>query len=69
MKYGYGITLLIAISVACSGCAIPALTGLKHVKTASGTEYSFITGADIGFSLNGIDRVHNERGIKPEGAK
>ena len=46
-----------------SACAVPLLTGVKNIKTAGGTEISFITGADFRLGANGIDTVDERRGI------
>ncbi len=66
------LTLLLAAAI-CSlnltGCAGPLLFGLKEVETSSGAKYKFITGADFGVSLNGVDTVENVRGIKPTEGK
>jgi hypothetical protein len=47
------------------GC-VPLITGLKQYKEADGSEWNFITGADITFGANGLDSVDNNRGINPE---
>lgn len=60
----YGTMMIVVVSL--SGCLAPALLGVKDIRTAGGTQISFITGADIGVSMNGTDTVDNNRGIKPE---
>ena len=56
------IALLIIVSTL-SGCAAPLLLGVKSYKSGD-THIEFVTGADIGFSANGINNVNNQRGIK-----
>lgn len=47
---------------------LEVLTGcVKHIETSGGTKIDFVTGLDVGASLNGVDTVQNERGIKPKG--
>jgi hypothetical protein len=59
--------ILIVISVSLfSGCAIPALLGVKSYQSGD-TKIDFITGMDVGFGMNGIDTVNNNRGISQEG--
>lgn len=50
-----------------TGCAVPMLTGLKEIETKKdgGTRYTFMTGADFHIGANGIDRVDDKRGIRP----
>lgn len=48
-----------------SSCAVPAILGVKSIKTAGGTEVNFITGADFRIGANGIDQVQEKRGIEP----
>lgn len=63
------ILAAVIIAMACSalqGCAVPALLGVKSYQSGD-TRIEFITGADIGFSMNGVDSVSNSRGISPEG--
>lgn len=56
--------LILTVSILLlSGC-IPLVTGIKEYKSGS-TTISFITGFDTQASLNGIDTVNNQRGIKP----
>lgn len=50
-----------------SGC-VPLVTGIKEYKSGD-TTISFITGFDTSASLNGIDTVDNQRGIRPSGVK
>lgn len=47
-----------------SGC-VPAILGVKEIKTAGGTHISFITGAGASVSANGLDTINDNRGIKP----
>lgn len=69
------VGILLPVLAAClilsamAGCAIPALTGLKEVEyTKDGnSKYTFMTGADFHIGANGIDRVDDKRGIKPNG--
>lgn len=61
------IMLGLAIHLLCA--CVPVLTGLKQIKTNKdgSSEYNFITGLDVGASLNGVDTVNNNRGINPNG--
>lgn len=62
-----GVGAAVLVAVLCSalqGCAVPALLGVKSYQSGD-TRIEFITGADIGFSMNGIDQVNNSRGIAP----
>jgi len=59
--------LLMALIVAsCSGCIVPAVLGVKTYQSGD-TKVEFITGVDFGFGMNGVDAVHNERGISRSG--
>jgi hypothetical protein len=49
--------------LALQGC-VPLVTGIKEYKSGD-TTISFITGFDTSASLNGIDTVDNQRGIRP----
>jgi hypothetical protein len=49
-----------------SGCAVPALLGVKSYQSGE-TKIDFITGVDFGFGMNGIDTVNNNRGISQDG--
>lgn len=62
---GVFISILLAIILSQTGCAIPALTGLKSIRTSGGTEISFMTGTDFHVGMNGVDRVEDKRGIAP----
>lgn len=59
------LLLAVACNIFLSGCLIPALTGVKEIRKdkEGNTTYSFITGADLSFGVNGIDNVKNTRGI------
>lgn len=48
-----------------TGCAAPLLLGMKTYRSGD-TRIDFITGADLGLSVNGIDHVDNRRGITSE---
>lgn len=68
MKIGY-IALIIALILGVmnlTACAGPLLLGIKEYRGSDGSVTKFITGADFGLSLNGIDTVENVRGIRPE---
>ena len=68
MKIGY-ISLIIALVLGLmnlTACAGPLLLGVKEYQGSDGSRVKFITGADLGLSLNGIDTVENVRGINPE---
>lgn len=59
--------LVLALIVsACSGCVVPAVLGVKSYQSGD-TKIDFITGVDFGFGMNGVDAVHNERGISKAG--
>jgi hypothetical protein len=59
--------ILTVISVSfLSGCAVPALLGVKSYQSGD-TRIDFITGMDVGIGMNGIDTVNNNRGISQEG--
>ena len=63
-----GVGVAVAAAVICSalsGCAVPALLGVKSYQSGD-TRIEFITGVDFGIGMNGIDQVQNSRGIKPE---
>lgn len=57
-------TILLIISIQLLTGCIPLVTGIKEYKSGD-TTISFITGFDTQASLNGIDTVNNQRGIKP----
>lgn len=57
--------IMVVMVVALNGCMVPALTGIKEIKTAGGTQIKFITGFDLHSGMNGIDRVADSRGIHP----
>lgn len=65
-----GYIFLLGLTAACGIVAItqtscvPLITGIKEYKSGE-TTISFITGFDTSASLNGIDTVDNQRGIKP----
>lgn len=68
MKIGY-IALIIALIIGVmnlTACAGPLLLGVKEYQGSDGSVTKFMTGADFGISLNGIDTVENVRGIRPE---
>jgi hypothetical protein len=58
--------VLISLSLSITGCAVPALLGVKSYQSGD-TRVEFITGVDFGFGMNGVDKVDNNRGISPEG--
>lgn len=60
--------LAVVVTVVLSGCAIPALLGVKSYQSGD-TRIEFITGVDVGLGMNGIDAVNNSRGITPSGVK
>lgn len=64
MKIGYLAILASAVLATLSGCAVPALLGVKSYKSGE-TQIDFITGVDFGFGMNGVDTVKNDRGISP----
>lgn len=68
MKIGYIAIILAGVIglLSLTACAGPALLGVKSYTGSDGSRVEFITGADFGLSLNGIDTVENVRGIKPE---
>jgi hypothetical protein len=62
------VVLAVVVTVVLSGCAIPALLGVKSYQSGD-TRIEFITGVDVGLGMNGIDAVNNTRGITPSEAK
>jgi hypothetical protein len=63
---GIGVVAILAVIMSVlSGCAVPALLGVKSYQSGD-TKIDFITGVDFGFGMNGIDTVKNNRGINPE---
>lgn len=62
MKYIIGFTIVISLS----GCAIPALLGVKsYDSNKDHTHIEFITGFNTEASLSGTDTLNNNKGIKP----
>lgn len=61
-----GGLVMAAIVASCSGCIVPAVLGVKTYQSGD-TKVEFITGVDFGFGMNGVDAVHNERGISRSG--
>lgn len=59
--------VLFAVVLLCSSAFVQGC--VKRIETSGGTKIDFITGFDVGASLNGIDTVQNQRGIKPADAK
>lgn len=61
--------LLLASVVLCFSCTacFPLFLGTKSIRKGD-FAVDFITGADVGFSVNGIDTVNDNRGIKPKGS-
>lgn len=61
------VLLLLAIvcALGMSGCTY--VMGPKQTIThADGTEIiNYVTGVDLAMGINGIDEVHNQRGIRP----
>ena len=60
------INLTVVCVCLLSGCAVPALLGVKSYQSGD-TKIDFITGMDFGIGMNGIDTVNNNRGISQEG--
>ena len=60
--------LAVVVTVVLSGCAIPALLGVKSYQSGD-TRIEFITGVDVGLGMNGIDAVNNSWGITPSEAR
>lgn len=62
------VVLAVVVAIMLSGCAIPALLGVKSYQSGD-TRIEFITGVDVGLGMNGIDAVNNTRGITPSEAR
>lgn len=49
---------ILVLSLLLNGC-------VKSIETSGGTKINFITGWDLHAGMNGVDRVEDQRGIKP----
>lgn len=63
--FAYYIVLAALIFSMLLSTACAQIIGIKRYKGSDGSVMDFTTGIDIGASLNQVDTVHNERGIKP----
>lgn len=62
MKYIIGFIIVSSLS----GCAIPALLGVKsYDSNKDHTHIEFITGFTGEASMSGTDTLNNNKGIKP----